>query len=88
MATGNGPATPGPYAVGIRSRWLAGDLDALLLLLTRSRQRLDLPATHPGRLATLAGFLRPWGGDLNFEIERRDDFGPARLEWRRRLMPG
>ena len=88
VAGGNGPAGPGPYTVGVRTRWLAGDLDALLLLLTRSRQRLDLPASHPGRLASLASFLRPWGGNLNFEIERRDDFGPARLEWRRRLAGG
>jgi predicted ATP-grasp superfamily ATP-dependent carboligase len=88
VAAGNGPAEPGPYTVGVRTRWLAGDLDALLLLLTRSRQRLDLPASHPGRVATLASFLRPWGGNLNFEIERRDDLGPARLEWRRRLMGG
>ena len=86
IASGQAPSMPVPYAVGVRSRWLAGDLDALLLVLTRSRQRLDLPASHPGRLATLAGFLNPWGGNLNFEIERWDDFGPARLEWRRRLM--
>lgn len=85
VASGQAPSMPSPYAVGVRSRWLAGDLDALLMVLTRSRQRLDLPASHPGRLATLAGFLNPWGGNLNFEIERWDDMAPARLEWRRRL---
>ena len=85
VASGQAPPLPGPYAVGVRSRWLAGDLDALLMVLTRSRQQLDLPTSHPGRLATLAGFLDPRGGNLNFEIERWDDMGPARLEWRRRL---
>lgn len=74
-----------PYRVGIRTRWLAGDLDALLMLFTRSRHRLDLPESHPGRFATLGHFLRPWGPDLNFELERCDDPAPARLEWRRRL---
>jgi predicted ATP-grasp superfamily ATP-dependent carboligase len=85
VAAGKAPASPAPYRVGIRTRWLAGDLDALLMLLTRSRHRLDLPASHAGRLATLARFLRPWGPDLNFELERREDPAPARLEWRRRL---
>ena len=88
VAAGKAPAAPGPYRVGVRTRWLAGDFDALLMLLTRSRHRLDLPASHPGRLATLARFLRPWGPDLNFELERRDDPAPARLEWRRRLTGG
>ena len=85
LASGKAPETPVPYQVGVRTRWLAGDLDALFVLLRRSREQLDLPASHPGRLATLAGFLDPRGGNLNFEIERWDDMGPARLEWRRRL---
>ena len=85
LASGKAPESPVPYQVGVRTRWLAGDLDALFVLLRRSREQLDLPASHPGRLATLAGFLNPRGGNLNFEIERWDDMGPARLEWRRRL---
>ncbi len=78
------PAPPA-YRVGVRSRWLAGDLDAMLLQLFRSRERLNLPPSHPGRWSALAAFLSPFGPDARCEIERLDDFKPARLEWARRF---
>ncbi len=80
------PLTAAPaYRVGVRSRWLAGDLDALLLQLLRSRGHLNLPPSHPGRLRALAAFLNPFGPRTRFELERPGDFAPARLEWGRRL---
>jgi predicted ATP-grasp superfamily ATP-dependent carboligase len=78
------PAPPG-YRTGVRSRWLAGDLDAMLLQLFRSRDRLNLPPSHPGRWRMLASFFNPFGPAARCEIERPDDFGPARLEWARRF---
>lgn len=86
LAVGRAPAAPPGYRLGVRSRWLAGDVDALLMMLTRSRRRLDLPPSHPGRIATLWAFLHLWGTDLHYEIERRDDPGPSRLEWQRHLV--
>ncbi len=74
------------YRVGVRSRWLSGDLDSLLLVLRRSRRRLDLTTAHRGRWRTLWDFLHFWGRDLYYELEQRDDLGPARLEWRRWLF--
>lgn len=86
LAAGQPPeASPG-YRLGVRSRWLAGDLDALIMMLTRSRRLLDLPPSHPGRLAALWSFLHLWGQDLHYEVERCDDPAPSRLEWRRRLF--
>lgn len=73
------------YRVGVRSRWLAGDLDALLLQLLRSRGQLNLPPSHPGRLRALASFVNPFGPRTRFELERPADLAPARLEWGRRL---
>ena len=88
IAAGKRPTGPANYRVGVRSRWLAGDVDALIMLLTRSRRSLALPPSHPGRLATLGRFLRLWESDLHYEIERLDDPQPMRLEWRRRLLGG
>jgi predicted ATP-grasp superfamily ATP-dependent carboligase len=84
VAQGHPPAAPPDYRVGVRSRWLAGDLDALLLLLRKSRAQLNLPPAHPGRWRALRDFLRA-DPARRYEIERRSDFGPARLEWRRWL---
>jgi predicted ATP-grasp superfamily ATP-dependent carboligase len=75
------------FRVGVRSRWLAGDLDALLLQLFRSRAALALPASHPGRWRALLNFLSPFGPETRLELERGDDPAPARLAWRRKLFP-
>lgn len=88
MAQGRTPAEPPTYRTGVRCRWLAGDLDSLLLVLLKDRSRANIPPGHPGRLQTLRSFLRFREPEQRLEIERRDDFGPARLEWRRRLLPG
>jgi predicted ATP-grasp superfamily ATP-dependent carboligase len=81
-------APPPPYRAGVRSRWLWGDLSVLLLLLTRSRRSLNLPAGHPGKLASLLSFLRLWSPGTRYEIERWDDLRPARHETRRELFGG
>lgn len=85
LAAGRTPATPPPYRLGVRSRWLAGDFDALLMRLLRSRRTLNLTAAHPGRLRALWDFLHFAGRDLRYEMERRDDLKPAAFEWRRKL---
>jgi len=69
------------YRVGTRSRWLWGDVDAMLALLFRSRVQLNLPDSHPGRWRTLLSFLKPWG--TRYELERSDDPKPAVLAAKR-----
>ena len=86
MAEGRTPAEPPAYRTGVRCRWLAGDLDSLLLVLLKRRGRANIPPGHPGRLRTLRSFLQFRDQQQRLEIERRDDLGPARLEWRRRLL--
>jgi predicted ATP-grasp superfamily ATP-dependent carboligase len=86
VATGHSPAVPTAYQTGVRTRWLAGDLDSLVMLLTRSRRALNLPRSHPGRWVTLRQFLRLWQRNLHYEVERLDDTGPMLLEWCRRLL--
>jgi predicted ATP-grasp superfamily ATP-dependent carboligase len=71
------------YKTGIRSRWLWGDIDGLLTLFLKSRTRLALPSSHPGRWRTLAAFLIPWYPGLRYEVLSLSDPRPWLHETRR-----
>jgi predicted ATP-grasp superfamily ATP-dependent carboligase len=80
------PESPPQYQVGVRTRWLLGDVDSLLSVLLRSRSRLHLPSSHPGKWRTLMDFLTCFNKQTRFELERADDPRPARLELKRWLF--
>jgi len=86
IAIGSVPDHAPNYRAGIRCRWIAGDLDSLLVSTLKSRRTQNLPRSYPGRLTSIWNFLKFSARDTHYEIERCDDFGPARLEWRRRLL--
>lgn len=71
------------YRVGTRSRWFLGDVDHLLLRLTRSDAQLNMPAKSPSRWRCVVDFVRPGGRDVQWEVERWNDLKPARYEWGR-----
>jgi len=71
------------YKVGVKSRWLLGDLDHLLMRTFKSDEILRLPPGYPSRLRSAVDFVRFWQKDLYYEIERWDDPAPARYELRR-----
>jgi predicted ATP-grasp superfamily ATP-dependent carboligase len=71
-----------PYRVGTKSRWLLGDLDHLLIRLTKSDEKLHLDADAPSRWRCLARFLKMYEADLHYEVERVTDPGPAWQEYR------
>ncbi len=74
-AFGVSPAEPPAYKVGVRNRWLMGDLDSLLLRLHGGRSR---PVSWDGgsRAGAVLSFLKLWGRDLHYENPRADDLGP------------
>ena len=80
LALGQRPDVPATYEVGVRSRWLLGDLDHLLIRL-RGRDR-DLPDTVPSKLQTLVNFLKLAAPGLRYEVFRRDDPRPTFYELR------
>ena len=86
LAEGRRPASLPTYQLGVRLRWLWGDIDSLLAVLLKSRRVLNLPPSHPGRLRSLLNFLLLWKPRMRYELERLDDPGPAWLELRRRLL--
>ena len=86
MARGAVPAPVFAYRTGVRSRWLGGDLDSLLMMWLKRRSELNLPPSHPGRFRVTLDFVHLLRRSERMEIERWNDRGPAYLEWRRRLL--
>ena len=84
IAAGETP-TVAPHKVGVRSRWLLGDLDVLIMVLTRRRETLNLPPDFPSRARLLWDFLHFWRKDQRDEIFRWNDRGPGWFELRRWL---
>lgn len=85
--SGSPAAAEADYRVGVKTRWLLGDLDRLLLLLTKSRESLNLPVGHPGRLKCLFEFIKFFGKDLHYEVLSKDDMKPWLYEVRKWLIP-
>jgi predicted ATP-grasp superfamily ATP-dependent carboligase len=80
MAGGRTPAPVESYRLGVRSRWLLGDLDHLLIRLRRRPARETLPPSLPGPGRAVLDFLDPRAGRL--EVERLDDPAPGWYELR------
>jgi predicted ATP-grasp superfamily ATP-dependent carboligase len=89
LALGRRPAAAPAYRVGVKSRWLLGDVDHLFLRLFRSTRALSLPPSAPSRLRTVAEFLKFAEPDLHYDILSRDDPRPFAFELRQtvRTLP-
>ena len=68
--------------IGVRTRWLFGDLDHLAIALRRRAVRQALGRSAP---ALVAQFVRSFFDGSRLEVWRRDDPGPFRAELRERL---
>lgn len=72
------------YRTGTRTRWLWGDVDALMIRLLKSPEQLVLPPGFPSKSRYLRDFLT-YNRDTHLEIERLDDLGPMLCESRQWL---
>ena len=80
------PSTvPDTWRVGVRSRWEWGDVDNLALRLLRSRRRLDLASSVPGRGRALIEFLTHRPGRDRLEVFRMNDPLPFMVETMQRF---
>jgi predicted ATP-grasp superfamily ATP-dependent carboligase len=82
LALGHRPRLAPPYKIGVRSRWLLGDLDHLLLRLFRTDRSLQLPASAPSRLRTMVDFVRSAVDGSRDGIRSGDDPRPFAHELR------
>ncbi len=71
------------YRCGVKSRWLLGDVDHLLMRLFKSDKTLNLPAGHSTKWGCVTDFVRSFNHQTLNEIERTKDFGPVLFEWKR-----
>jgi predicted ATP-grasp superfamily ATP-dependent carboligase len=76
LALGRALDAPVTYQVGVRSRWLLGDLDHLLMRIFHSDTDQHLPDGAPSRVRALFEFLQPIGAGLRYDVISRDDPRP------------
>lgn len=76
------------YRVGVKSRWLLGDLDHLLLRIFKKDKDLHLPNGFPSRTKTLIQFLKFFQRDLHYEILSLKDPRPFLFELKEYMKSG
>jgi predicted ATP-grasp superfamily ATP-dependent carboligase len=82
LATGQTVAPQMEYRVGVRSRWLLGDLDHLLIRLAHSSSPDGSVCSADSRLRTFLAFMKFWGSDTRNDVFRLDDLAPGWFETR------
>ena len=82
LALGHRPEIAPSYRVGVKSRWLLGDLDHLLTRLGTRDRDLQLPDLASSKLRTLIDFFKFAGPDLHYEVINREDLRPFFYECR------
>ncbi len=78
LASGTATSGPASYRLGIRTRWLLGDLDRLYLVLKKNNEK----TIGFSRLAQFTQFMRFWERNTRYEVNRIDDFRPFLFELR------
>ncbi len=80
IAAGEKVAPVRTYNYDTKTRWLWGDIDALLARLFKPEKQLNLPKAFPGKATYLRQFLRFREADMQYELFRREDLKPWLLE--------
>jgi predicted ATP-grasp superfamily ATP-dependent carboligase len=68
------------YKIGVKSRWLLGDLDNLIIRLTHSREIYDGAGSEISKAGALLDFLKLNGRNLHYDVFRLDDPSPGWME--------
>jgi predicted ATP-grasp superfamily ATP-dependent carboligase len=76
LALGQPFDSPRAYTVGVKSRWLLGDLDHLILRLFHTNGDQHLPHGTPSRARAVVDFLKMGGSGLHYDVISRDDPQP------------
>lgn len=71
------------YKLGVRSRWLWGEVDVFLIYLLKSGDSLSLPNGHNSRFRSLLQVLNPYVRGQKLEVLRLSDIRPWLHESRR-----
>jgi len=70
------------YKVGVKSRWLLGDWDQLLIRLKHSGETNGFSHGDTSKLRACLDFVKLYERDLHYEVFRFEDPGPGWYEWK------
>jgi predicted ATP-grasp superfamily ATP-dependent carboligase len=82
LAQGARPDPPPPYRVGVRNRWLLGDLDHLLGRLLKRARVQDLAPDAPSRWRVVRDFLASTRPEVKDQVASASDPAPFLHELR------
>ena len=75
------------YKVGLKCRWELGDLDHLLMRLTKKKASLSLPTDAPSRGRVIFEFCRDWfDASIQKEIFHKEDAKPFLFEMKEYII--
>jgi len=82
LALGESVPAQRDYRVGIKSRWLLGDLDSLLIRLRGRNWPNGLPGSDRSKLKATLDFLKLYESNSCFDVLRFGDLGPGWFEFK------
>lgn len=82
LALGRPPDVPREYRVGVKNRWLLGDLDHLLVRLSNRRRDRRFAGQTPSRLRALFDFVKCTKPSVRDQVISGDDLRPFMYELR------
>jgi predicted ATP-grasp superfamily ATP-dependent carboligase len=77
------------YKIGVKTRWLWGDIDLLMMLLFKSKKQLNLPDDYGPRWKVVVSILNPFGKRMYYEVLKVRDLKPWLYEtkqWFREMV--
>ena len=80
LAIGENVPAQFDYKAGVRSRWLLGDLDQLLIRWTHPTGENGMAGPQPSRLRASLDFMKFYEPNLHYEILRFEDPAPGWFE--------
>jgi predicted ATP-grasp superfamily ATP-dependent carboligase len=80
LAMGENPSGQFDYRVGVRSRWLLGDLDQLLIRWKHGAGQNGFSGNEASKLRASLDFMKFYEPNLHYEILRFDDPAPGWYE--------
>lgn len=80
LAIGEDPPAQFDYKVGVRSRWLLGDLDQLLIRWTHPDGQNGFSRYPTSKLRASLDFMKFYERNLHYEVLRFEDLGPGWYE--------
>jgi predicted ATP-grasp superfamily ATP-dependent carboligase len=82
LASGENVSPQFAYRVGVRSRWLLGDLDHLLMRLVHSNRSNGLSPQPAPKLRACMDFMKLYERNLRYEVCRLEDPRPGWCEFK------